>query len=38
MSVTQAERRASPHSTYPTDSDISAEQHAAQDRAKTQQR
>jgi NitT/TauT family transport system permease protein len=38
MSVTQAESRVPPHSPYPTDSDISAEQQAAQDRAKTQQR
>ena len=38
MSVTQAESRVPLHSPYPTDSDISAEQQAAQDRAKTQQR
>jgi sulfonate transport system permease protein len=38
MSVTQAETRVPPRSAYPTDSDISAEQQAAQDRAKTQQR
>ena len=38
MSVIQAESRVPPHSSYPTDSDISAEQQAAQDRAKTQQR
>ena len=38
MSVTQAESRVPPHSSYPTDSDISAEQQAAQERAKTQQR
>jgi len=38
MSVTQAETRVPPRSPYPTDSDISAEQQAAQDRAKTQQR
>ena len=37
MSVTQAEHRAPQQSTYPTDSDISAEQQAAYDRAKTQQ-
>ena len=38
MSVTQAETRVPPRSPYPPDSDISAEQQAAQDRAKTQQR
>ena len=38
MSVTQAERRVQPNSPYSTDSDISAEQQAARDRAKAQQR
>jgi hypothetical protein len=38
MSVTQAEGRVQPNSPYSTDSDISAEQQAARDRAKAQQR
>lgn len=38
MSVTQAERRVQPDSPYSTDSDISAEQQVARDRAKAQQR
>ena len=38
MSVSQAERRVQPNSPYSTDSDISAEQQAARDRAKAQQR
>lgn len=38
MSVTQAERTIEPNAPYSTDSDISAEQQAARDRAKAQQR